>query len=1325
MVGVVLVNGMAIATLVIKPRGAQGTGSSDGQDEPDTRYSLDVSTTPNPLKVTPDGKATATVFAQVLCTDPKVDTGSLTASIGMSLSGAAAALAQSDQGTSGPYQYIRFTVNPPQPGQTLGDLSVNISVYVEGSPLSCTLPVPLADVQGDIETQQNPADKNTLTPGFKEEIWIYAKVNLPDEAVQSGAVDAQAVKSSIHFDVMGGDGWVAKNDPQESGEWVAWLCQLMDLDAMHGAAPPSEGFTVRITATLGAQQLQKDLSFQIAGTPQVWTKPDQVFFLADSGKSEEVTVWIENPGDAKWTWRTEFEDGQEVLADAVIEEVSPGVAKLTLTEKHVVVPEGQSKSSRITIDAEVKEKDVKIQGSVYIEVGREGIFVEHEFMADDGSFHVAGDGKKQEKLFRLRVMAWDPAEKRLTASKTLPQKVEFEVASTEELPQKLAEFGEMAPAFKRLVESNLTCGEYGVSVAHALPLDTEVTYVEFSATVTTESDKELSGPVKFGLGHDLKEIESNLKEVELQRCYQIIDKYVSDPTEHDKLRKIVDDYKDTLGAEGMYALRHQVWEAAVKLLIQERDGYLAQAAWYDKAVMICEWAEWAGDLAFTAALAPFAGPVALIGASSLKGALVSAIVCFKEGKSFDDWAWQQLGAIPSIIEGVVVDPDQIGALLTTRLGPKAMVAAWCAFIGYHFLRGLGMGKSLVEAVKYAATQCTTQRLGAWLCQKCHASVHGAEPSSSAGAKPSEVATKPTGPEVPTQPTGPEGPTEPTGPEVPTQPTGPEGPTEPTGPEVPTQPTGPEVPTQPTGPEVPTQPTGPEVPTQPTGPEGPTEPTGPEVPTQPTGPEVPTQPTGPEVPTQPTGPEVPTQPTGPEGPTEPTGPEVPTQPTGPEVPTQPTGPEVPTEPTGPEGPTEPTGPEGPTEPTSPEGPTKPETPSDGSEPPIPPPVNPPEFSVKPPKGSKPAETTTPEGAKPTKPTIEDRNNAWDQGQQEGSQKVDRAMDAVQSGDPTAIRDTAIEMQGDKQGLYEINRQNSQEAIDTRLKIKQEIKDVYNKTDQKTCADLAKDLGVPESDVRAKNITNAPRPGTKPKDPTKVSYDRDVTYERKARPGELIPDESTPGKWREAKEGDWVDIPAEDSASVYNKNFKDAMLDGASQSVKDKYANTDADDFAHAMDQTVTDRLADDAYGRGPSDLATACADPTGDFSDPNSIARTVEYKADEWYQKADKVKTSCPADSETYIAEGMRQTTKQYDNLVNARLYALTHPKPPAKPPNINLDPPPALTKGIEIMEQVDAGKISPVEAEGLLKQAGTSKEQVAANLGDFVRKVYSIPVPKP
>src|ERR1035441_7825934 len=416
----------------------------------------------------------------------------------------------------------------------------------------------------------------------------------------------------------------------------------------------------------------------------------------------------------------------------------------------------------------------------------------------------------------------------------------------------------------------------------------------------------------------------------------------------------------------MYALRHQVWEAAVKLLIQERDGYLAQAAWYDKAVMICEWAEWAGDLAFTAALAPFAGPIALIGASSLKGALVSAIVCFKEGKSFDDWAWQQLGAIPSIIEGVVVDPDQIGALLTTRLGPKAMVAAWCAFIGYHFLRGLGMGKSLVEAVKYAATQCTTQRLGAWLCQKCHASVHGAEPSSSAGAKPSEVATKPTGPEVPTQPTGPE------------------------------------------------------------------------------------------------------------GPTEPTGPEVPTQPTGPEVPTQPTGPEVPTEPTGPEGPTEPTGPEGPTEPTSPEGPTKPETPSDGSEPPIPPPVNPPEFSVKPPKGSKPAETTTPEGAKPTKPTIEDRNNAWDQGQQEGSQKVDRAMDAVQSGDPTAIRDTAIEMQGDKQGLYEINRQNSQEAIDTRLKIKQEIKDVYNKTDQKTCADLAKDLGVPESDVRAKNITNAPRP-----------------------------------------------------------------------------------------------------------------------------------------------------------------------------------------------------------------------------------------------------------
>ena len=638
-VGVILVNGMAVATLVLKPRGTSAGGSDSDENPPDTQYSLDIQTTPNPLKATPDGKTACTVHARVTCSDPKVDTGGLTQSIGMSLSGSAAALAQSQDGDNGGYRYITFIINPPQPGQVLGDLNVSVSVYVEGGALSTSIPVALADTQGELEIQLNPAGKDTLTPLFKEQIWIYAKVKLPDEAVQSGAVDLQAVKSSIRFTVIGGGEWVGcgeadssptKDQGQDTGEFVAWCCELMSPEAMRGYSAPPEGFTVRVTAQVGENQLSKELPFKINPQAIVHTKPDNVFFVAGSGESSEpITVWIENPGDAAWSWRTEYEDGQEALADAVLRDVQPGVVSLALTEKHVTVPEGESKSSRITINAEVPDKGIKVQGSVLIELGSEGIFVQSEYVNADGTFHVTGDGKKKETLFRLRVMAWDPTEKKIVASDKLPPDVKFEVSSTEDFPIKLAEFGQMTPTYRGIKGGNVPCGEYGVSVAKALPLDTEVTVVEFKASILTAQDKELSATVKFGLGHDVLEIASATKELEVQRCYDIIRKYVRGP-KTDEIRKLVDDHKDALGAEGMVELRHQVWQAAAALLMAEAQAYEDEAAWYDKAVTICEWAEWAGNLAFGACLAPL-GPVAGICGPMLKDTMVSAIKCFIAG----------------------------------------------------------------------------------------------------------------------------------------------------------------------------------------------------------------------------------------------------------------------------------------------------------------------------------------------------------------------------------------------------------------------------------------------------------------------------------------------------------------------------------------------------------------------------------------------------------------------------------------------------------------------------------------------------------------------
>jgi hypothetical protein len=190
-------------------------------------------------------------------------------------------------------------------------------------------------------------------------------------------------------------------------------------------------------------------------------------------------------------------------------------------------------------------------------------------------------------------------------------------------------------------------------------------------------------------------------------------------------------------------------------------------------------------------------------------------------------------------------------------------------------------------------------------------------------------------------------------------------------------------------------------------------------------------------------------------------------------------------------------------------------------------------------------------------------------------------------------------------------------------------------------------------------------------------------------------------------------------VYNKAFKDAVLNGASPETQAKYKDVPPDKFAHDMDQTVTNRLSNDAYGNSANDLKTATENPTGNFSDPSGIGKTVEFKANEWYHREGE---TTQAQHETNVQEGMRQTSKQYDNLVNSRLHAINQQRSAAGQPPMT--PPPKLQQGIKIMEKVDSGQISPAEAEHQLAQIGKTKEDISHDLGDYVKTVYSVPVTK-
>lgn len=361
--------------------------------------------------------------------------------------------------------------------------------------------------------------------------------------------------------------------------------------------------------------------------------------------------------------------------------------------------------------------------------------------------------------------------------------------------------------------------------------------------------------------------------------------------------------------------------------------------------------------------------------------------------------------------------------------------------------------------------------------------------------------------------------------------------------------------------------------------------------------------------------------------------------------------------------------------------------------------------------------------------EEREKAWQEGKQAGRTAIDKAHAAVESKDPRQLRDAALGLQENKHSLYDVNRQTGAKAAETRQAMKTEIQKIYDETDDKVCRELNqkylevnKDGGIYNPEVRPKSITNAPKPGDPPRDPTKMSIDRDVTFERKAKPGEFIPDPERAGHFIRAEGGEWVDIPARNSGAIYNEKFKETALAGASPETRAKYEHMTADEFGRHMDQTVTDRLANDAYGRGVSDLRTAVEDPAGKFSDPSGIARTSEFKAHEWYEQADHAKTTL--ERETCIAEGMRQTSKQFGNQIENRLKILNQYRGEgsANPGIPAITPPGELKKGIEILKEVADGKISPAMADAQLASIGMKREDVAHNLGDFLDKIYRMPV---
>ena len=363
----------------------------------------------------------------------------------------------------------------------------------------------------------------------------------------------------------------------------------------------------------------------------------------------------------------------------------------------------------------------------------------------------------------------------------------------------------------------------------------------------------------------------------------------------------------------------------------------------------------------------------------------------------------------------------------------------------------------------------------------------------------------------------------------------------------------------------------------------------------------------------------------------------------------------------------------------------------------------------------------------------RRQDWERNRVEGAESVDNFADTLDNADgltPDELRqrqrEAALQVQSDKQALQDMKGQS--EGV--KGAFVDEMRGIYDETDAEVLSwarDHVDDLqsgplrGVDMTgELRLKN----PQPGGgftayideagneihlfEPTNATpgvvSVGADRDfAVYVRPA-----------------GHDGPLIALDSRQSGRVYNDAFYDAAggdrtmdqlginrLDADDISVNEASRaglsreelarQRNADALAERLDQAVTDDVHPESY----TSIEQVIGRPYGPLSDSQQVGLATSYKGDHWYERA----TSSGAGqlSESEIAEGFRQITKQNGNQIQPRLEQFQQQVEYLRDTGVlpaDVTIPQANTRlddGMAILDRVKNDGISPADAERLLR----------------------------
>lgn len=579
-------------------------------------------------------------------------------------------------------------------------------------------PAPIAGIndRGPVNIKIETANRKELRADGRDGLWIAARV-VEDYNSHVSAGLATKLTQALEFAGAGADReWLDLGQTKTSGGWKLIYVRASNPNPSGGTSTtPPESVSITASVKEGDKRFAKTLRLAIAPDAKLDAQPDLIELSAMSGQTAQVKVAIENPGTERWEFRTEYDKTDRPLAKAEIKRVDAKSALLNLKEASLEPRRtgGSDERATLKIFAEQKGRE-PLERHIRLVVAQEGLFVDAQGRdPQTRQFRLEADGKGVPLEIDFRIFAQDPKTKRILNVTRDPGG--FKDVKIECLEPKNSPAGRMLESAKLKMElagirsSNTPAGILRITLDKELPSDGRVVPCDFRISYGGGKDAAFSAIVTVSVATTQNGPGGKEWKLELERCQTVIDKFV--PAAYSaKIQAMLDRRKMTLGADGLALLRKKIWAAAEQLTLGEGgQGYADEARWAGRITECLEWSEWAGDMAFGAVIGNFVGPYGAMATTTLKGVVISAINAYQDGQSADAWLWENLLTIPGLLEGKAIDPDQF-----QRWGMQSKAKAWTLYVGYHFLKNLWNGQSVIEALQNTGKTVGNDVLAIWL-----------------------------------------------------------------------------------------------------------------------------------------------------------------------------------------------------------------------------------------------------------------------------------------------------------------------------------------------------------------------------------------------------------------------------------------------------------------------------------------------------------------------------------------------------------------------------------------------------------------------------------